>query len=288
MQGLRLCSRQSDTPYYIQSLDIHIYSIEELAYYLYQHTFFVEDSFFSASLVTYIRQDLEMPKLAKKLEYMIEQQGRLKELMLAVIEASGYYDEEERAAFMERVNALVQKTEPERMKLQAEFLYKNGKIADSEKRLQDILKSAEQMEPLFLAGIYYDLGKIKMQRFLFQEGRELFAKAYGYCQEELFGRALVRSLLMMFDYEGETKDALVNLVKEHLGVVEVSEALIVETVDEVKKLALYSEMTPEYETIESLGKQLDSKHLDTYYQGVQVLVEEWKCSYRRFAVNVQP
>ncbi len=36
MQGIRLCSPQAKIPYHIEDMELNIYSVEELAYYLYQ------------------------------------------------------------------------------------------------------------------------------------------------------------------------------------------------------------------------------------------------------------
>ena len=280
MQGLRLCSKQSTVPYHIATLGIHIYSIEELAYYLYNHAFFVEESFFSEELMCYIRDQLKMPRLAAKLKYLMAQKGSFKEKMLIVVEASKYYDEEECTEFAERVSELTQKTEIERMKLRANYLYKKGRLTESEKLLQEILKQQTEVSPQFLALIYLDLGKIKMQRFSFQEGKEDFAKAYGYCQEEVIAKSFIRSILLMLDYEGEPKESLMKMVQERLGLVEISESLIADTVEELKKAALRSEMTPEYEKIEEIAGLLDNHNLDSYYQGMQELLEDWKTEYR--------
>ena len=40
MQGIRLCSPQAKIPYHIEDMELNIYSVEELAYYLYHTVFF--------------------------------------------------------------------------------------------------------------------------------------------------------------------------------------------------------------------------------------------------------
>jgi hypothetical protein len=39
-------------------------------------------------------------------------------------------------------------------------------------------------------------------------------------------------------------------------------------------------MTPEYEKIEEIAGLLDNNNLDSYYQGMQELLEDWKTEYR--------
>lgn len=285
MQGLRLCSKPSVLPYYIEEQDVNIYSIEELAYYLYNHACFIEESFFSEELVDYIQHQLQMPKLAAKLRYLMNQKDVFREKLLTVLEASGYYNEEELLEVSGRMEELLHKSDAERMKLRADFLYKKGDYYTSEKLLWDILQretmgTSKDITTELLGMVYLGLGKIKMQRFLFQEAKEDFAKAYGYCQEDVIAKAFIRSILLMLDYEGVSGADLVVMVKERQGMLEIPEALIIEAVEELKRLLLRSEATEEYQRIEAVTIGLKKNNLDNFYQGIQDIVEDWKKEYR--------
>ena len=67
MSGLILCTKKSDVPYRIKESDINIYSIEELAYYLYNNAYFTDNDFFSEDLIQYIEEKLGLKHIAEKL-----------------------------------------------------------------------------------------------------------------------------------------------------------------------------------------------------------------------------
>ena len=68
MSGLLLCGKKSDVPYRINDSDISIYSIEELAYYLFNNVYFIDDEFFTDNLAEYIEKNLNMKKIAGRLK----------------------------------------------------------------------------------------------------------------------------------------------------------------------------------------------------------------------------
>ena len=68
MGELLLCSRElASIPYYIDTVSLNVYSLEEICYYLKHNIEVVEPEFMDGELCEWIRQELKMNSLADKL-----------------------------------------------------------------------------------------------------------------------------------------------------------------------------------------------------------------------------
>lgn len=289
MQGLRLCSRQAEKPYYIEDMDLNIYSIEELAYYLYNTIYFVDTAFFSEKLVEYIKTELGFPKLAAKLKYSMGQKDSFSELVMLIVKEAQYYEEDEIRQLQKNLDIIGTKSLKERMKLRAEMLYQGGKLAGANEAFQNILNEKEHSALMtgnkehdeFYAGIYLGMGKIKVRMFYFTEAAEDFKKAYILYPNNASARALIYAMLLKIDYQKNAKEDLVQEIVTGLGTLNIEEIVIRECVDEVKTLALKSELTPEYEYLEKTITYDGCRNLDDYYDGIGEIVDKWKQEYRK-------
>ncbi len=62
-----LCTKEADTPYEVEELDLRVYSIEELAYLIYHDLPLLPDEFIDEKLLTFIEKELEMPEISGKI-----------------------------------------------------------------------------------------------------------------------------------------------------------------------------------------------------------------------------
>lgn len=288
MAGLRLCSRQSDKPYYIEDMDKYIYSIEELAYYLYHNVYFVDSSFFNYKLVEYIKTELNMPQLASKLQFSIGQKMGFSELIMFVILNSHYFDEDEIKVLQKHLDIIGTKSLKDRMKLRAEMLYKNGKLESAYEAFMNILNEKEHHAVMtgnrendgFYAGIYLGIGKIKARMFYFSEAVEFFKKSYILDPDKLTAESLIYAILLERNYVTDTnEDFLQDIIKE-LGSLSVEEDLIIECTKNIKEKALKTELTQEYEHLEKTVTYDGRRNLNDFYEEIRIIIEEWKKEYR--------
>ena len=69
MGELILCNRkETDVPYYLEQNMINIYSLEELNWYILNHTEYLDDSFVSDDLISWIAEELKDRELAGQLK----------------------------------------------------------------------------------------------------------------------------------------------------------------------------------------------------------------------------
>ena len=68
MSGMILCrSEYSKVPYYIEGVDVNVYSIEEISYFLYNDIYLVGADFFCEDLFVFIERNIKEPELAQRL-----------------------------------------------------------------------------------------------------------------------------------------------------------------------------------------------------------------------------
>ena len=289
MQGIRLCSPQAKIPYHIEDMELNIYSVEELAYYLYHTVFFVDTGFFNERLTEYIRTGLELPGLAAKLKHSMELKNSFSDLVMLVVRESQYYEEDELKQLQKNLDIIRSKRLKERMKVRAELLYQGGKLAGANEiynnilseKGQPVLMTGNQEHDEFYGSIYLGLGKIKVRMFYFAEAAEDFKKAYILYPDRESGRALIHALLLGMDYQGETKEELLGKIAAELGTLTLEEEMITQCIDDLKESAIKCELTKEYEYLEKVITYDGCRNLDDFYEGIHQVVDEWKQEYRK-------
>ena len=158
-----LCSKKSDVPYRIADTDVDIYSIEELAYYLCNNVYFVDDSFFKQGLIDYIEKQLGLKKIAKRLKFAMGQKADFAELVMIIVAGSLYYNDQEIKTFERELKAISSKSMLERMKARADMLYENGRIGGAKQVYENILgnNTYKKQGDAFYAEVHLGLAKIK-------------------------------------------------------------------------------------------------------------------------------
>lgn len=101
------CGKSNKIPYYIKEADVNIYSIQQLAYFIYNYGMLILNNFVSKNLIFYISNNLNMPELGVMLRDMFNKNAKLLDMLILILRNSNYYDEEEINLFrMERLKLL--------------------------------------------------------------------------------------------------------------------------------------------------------------------------------------
>lgn len=274
MSGLLLCNKQSDVPYEIKESNTRIYSIEELAYYLYENAYFIDDTFFDQELVDYIEQQLGLPKVAMKLKYALGQKMNFSELILAIVNASQYYNDEEVKALEKELKMIASKSVPERMKTRADKLLENGKLTASMDTYQKILNNNmyKKQDESFYASIYEGLGKSMCRLFQFTNAIKSFKKAYELNDDKMYLEQIIMAKLM----ESENLEQEADLEEEKLK----DEILVDQCKSKYLEAKEAIRTSDEYEQLEKIFVYDGRRNLDDYYEGIQEVLNTWKKDYK--------
>lgn len=274
MSGLMLCSKKSDVPYRIADTDVDIYSIEELAYYLCNNVYFVDDSFFKQGLIDYIEKQLGLKKIAKRLKFAMGQKADFAELVMIIVAGSLYYNDQEIKTFERELKAISSKSMLERMKARADMLYENGRIGGAKQVYENILgnNTYKKQGDVFYAEVHLGLAKIKCRMFYFEEAIEELNASYELNNSKEILMTLIYAKLMA----ARNNECEMNFDREN----EIDAELVLRCQEEFQDMTEQIQLSGEYERL-SKTFIYDGRHnLDDYYENMQTVLDEWKEAYR--------
>ncbi len=181
MGELLLCNESiAAMPFYVESIAINVYSIEELCYYILNNTFLLDKDFMSEELCTWIDKEAKVPKLAKQLRDILRSGGFLSEFVAKLLEFSGYCTPIEQKEILFALKQMEEKTDFECNKIRADKLMENEKYLNSIYEYKRLLESddANNQDPILCGNIYHNLGTAYARLFLFEEAVKCYRNAY--------------------------------------------------------------------------------------------------------------
>ena len=103
MSSYILCQvKRASMPYYIENISTNIYSIEELCYYFYHNIYLLDETILNEHLCDWLRKELGLEKLYKRLYKVLEEGLGTSEFILAVFKEINYLTYEELKEWYEK------------------------------------------------------------------------------------------------------------------------------------------------------------------------------------------
>jgi len=274
MSGLILCTKKSDIPFRIEDADINVYSIEEIAYYLYNNAYFLDENFFSDNLIQYIEVTLRLDKTAERLKVAKMRKIAYSDMVMMLIISSGYYTEHELKQFEKELKAIGSKSMLEKMKARADMLYDKKKYISARKTYRKIIKNKakEKQDDVFYSGVYTGLGKVDMKMFYLDNAVERFEKAYKLSSTETTLSNLVYAKLLREKFTGKKAD----LTGENA----VYPGLVVRCEEEIKDYSEMLELSDEFEERKETYKYDKAHNKEDYREKVFREMKKLKEEYR--------
>lgn len=272
MSGLRLCTKTVSKPYYIEELNINLYSVEEMAYYLYNNVYLVNREFFDERLTEYIREEYNMPELAEQIEKGLKFGDTYAELVMMVVKASGYYDKDEIDELQYILEKIGNKSVDERMILRAELLMKKGKYSKAHDILKKIMKkNSRRVNTELMPGVWESLGMICVRRFDYNSAAECFEKSIEFDMKEDVAEKLVMTYILSDRMDDAAKTAQkAGISDENFERIRIR---IKECREEIKS-------DEEYRKLSDTVKYNGSTNIEEFYAGVNGVINTWKQEYR--------
>lgn len=270
MSNVMLClGTYATTPYFVSESCIHLYSIEELCFYLYNNAFLLDDSFVNEKLTDWIENELSLKKVADTIRTVIDKNGALGNLVRILNNEIGYYSEDEWTALLEDIANNSRMSLDSRKKIRADGLLNSGRYVKAMEEYEGILFGMTDRDEQLRAGVYHNLGVCSAKLFLFDKAADFFKKAYE-CyantesyQEMLWALKLSMSGTEYLDYLAEHRESY-------------EDSLEVERKLEIMRMT-WGEQPP-HKYLKELG-MLKSEG-GPYYDGLERLADEVKEQYR--------
>lgn len=230
MGAVKLCvHKAAKTPYFVEATGVHLFSIEELAYYLNENLYLMDDRIVGEKLYSWIEWELELPNLAEKLRAGRNTGNHVYNQIMTILQASDYYSEEEIFELSEKIKSISGLQTQERMKYKADELMQNDNywaaVSEYEKILS--IRQSSRLSVEFYARVWNNLAGCYARLFLFKKAAACFESAYQFQKiPEYRERAYyARKLVMLENGEDE------QIFEKHL-----SEEFILQAEERMKNL----------------------------------------------------
>ena len=174
------------TPYYIESMGIRLYSMEELAFFLYENVYLADRQMLGKRLWEWLRTEAHNPDLAEKLKKGAEAGSSIQNMVLTILRSVDYYTQEELTELSSRMKVLNTYQEQERLKLRADEYFINGNYLASIYEYEKILdiRQSDRLGVEFYAHVWNNLGVCFAKQFLFERAKDCFEHALEYTPDE--------------------------------------------------------------------------------------------------------
>lgn len=220
MGAVIICRQElAASPYYIESMGIRIYSMEELAYFLYENIYLVDKKMLGERLWEWLRTEMHNPDLADRLQKGTEAGGSLQNMVMTILRSVNYYSQEELTQLTAKMKVLNTYQEQERLKLRADEYFVGGHyqaaICEYEKILD--IRQSERLGVEFYAHVWNNLGVCCCRLYLFGRAAGAFRTSYQYQRDPAVLKEYVYALrLGLSDEDFEEAMELQNIRGEQL------------------------------------------------------------------------
>lgn len=179
MDNVILCNgKYAAVPYFLEEENLHIYSVEELCFYLYKNAFLLQEDFFSEALLGWMDKELGLTEWVNQLKLLKGKEEELLRCMEYLFLKTGYYGE----ADVKHVRSVLKDSNhlsvAERKKLRADAYCKKQRYAKASAEYEQLLKETEADQVKFRAKLYHNLGVCAAGMFLYEQAAEYFEQAF--------------------------------------------------------------------------------------------------------------
>ncbi|MGN0362332.1 MAG: hypothetical protein ACI4ET_05765 [Bilifractor sp.] len=176
-----LCQiKRADHPYYIRDIDLNIYSIEELCWFVDHNLALIGDGFFDDTLLGWIGEELSDQHLVRTMESIRREGERITDRMIHAVNAeTGWIYVSNREAFEKTMDAIHHLPVPERLRRRSDALVGYRKYARAIEGYRKIL-AMDDLEGLgaqFVGTVYNNMGITYARLFQMDEAIECLRKA---------------------------------------------------------------------------------------------------------------
>ena len=159
MSGYILCqTKKADKPFFVESINTNIYSLEELCYFLYHNLYLVDSSVINENLCIWISEELDLPRLAAKLRPHLGKFASAEDVLYPVFKEINYLTYDELKALNVKLAKLDQETPLLRKKRKGDALVANKMYVSAIKVYQQLLKKEglEQIRPGLTMSVWHN------------------------------------------------------------------------------------------------------------------------------------
>jgi len=178
--------KRSKTPFFVEQAGLNLYSLEELAWFLYHNICLADRQMFDDRLCRWIGEEIHYPELAKRIQNGIASGTNFQNLVLSVVGAVDLFNNRQLAELGDRLKGLSSLQEQERLKMRADELLDNRNEWAAIEEYQHILRMHQnnRLGMEFYGAIWNNMGVCYARQFLFAEAAHCFEVSCEYHPDE--------------------------------------------------------------------------------------------------------
>ncbi|MBS6396237.1 MAG: hypothetical protein KH452_03655 [Clostridiales bacterium] len=178
--------RRTKTPFFVEQAGINLYSLEELAYFLYHNICLADRQMFGEGLCRWIAEEIRYPELANRIRNGIAAGTNFQNLVLSVVGSVDLFSNRELAELGDRMKNLGTLQEQERLKLRADELLRSRNEWAAMEEYRHILRMHQnhKLGMEFYGDVWNNLGVCYARQFLFAEAADCFETSCEYHPDE--------------------------------------------------------------------------------------------------------
>lgn len=178
--------KRTKTPFFVEQAGLNLYSLEELAWFLYHNICLADRRMFDERLCRWIGEEVHYPELAKRIQNGIASGTNFQNLVLSVVGAVDLFDNRQLTKLGERLKGLASLQEQERLKMRADELLDNRNEWAAIEEYHHILQMHQnnRLGMAFYGAVWNNLGVCYARQFLFEEAAHCFEVSCEYQPDE--------------------------------------------------------------------------------------------------------
>lgn len=264
---------RAETPYYIPSLGIRVWSVEELCYCLRENAYVLDEEIVSKDMVTWLEEDCDLPDLANMLRPYLRQPGSMAAFVTGILDYVGYYPKEEVQAMAGSFSAAGSASDFEKKKKRADMLVESEKYTKAYVEYSRLLRELPENEIGLRADVLHNIGVALTGLFMYNDAAYYFNEAYNYTNSEADFRDYLAAKRMSMS-DSEYVKFVADMPDYYMASINLEA-----DVDEILNNWERSREESELEEMLNLKQLGDSTG---YYQEINRLVEGLKEEYRDY------
>lgn len=274
MGSLILCrTKEAENPYYISNMDLKIYSLEELCYYIYHNIYLIGIDLADHKLIEFIRYEIKEVELADQLDYLIKEKAGLAEIVVTILKYVDYYNVSEIEEIRETLETLDTQNVLERLKSRADSFLENKCYFSAVKNYSNIIHSKKDttLPGIFYAKVYHNIGVAYANLYLYKQAIPYFDEAYKIGQHEESLKCRMAAEILADESRIDNSDDFD----------EESEAVYVlkREIETRMDSAVYS---PQYKEMEQAFSLKNDGHVSECYKAIDDIMDDWKKQYYKY------
>jgi len=268
MGRLILCyAKKADKPYYIKNMNINLYTIEELCYYLYHNIYLIDENIINDDLIEWIDKELELGELS---ELLNRNRGSFKTMIMNILDFTGNISQSDIDETDKLLSRLDGQTDVEKELARADHLLQYKMYVEA---ILEYMTLADLVDESLKEKVWNNMGVAYAGMFHFGEAAKCFKNAYEIKRDSTVYKQFLYAVSMA------CRDEVTELIQD-----------IHENYEEILKEELEKLQNPDINSsLEQFNQVLNLKkenQVVMYYKGLEELLNEWKKEYTSLSLSV--